>query len=51
MYVGESYKIIHHSRPGGFVEGPPLEPEAKALLRVVDVAVDVDAVLVQPEQA
>jgi hypothetical protein len=39
------------STPGWLVERPPLEPEAEALLGVVDVAVDVDAILVQAEQA
>jgi hypothetical protein len=39
------------STPGWLVEGPSLEPEAEALLGVVDVAVDIDAILVQAEQA
>jgi len=47
----KTYKIIHHARPGGLVQGSTLEPEAQALLRMIDIAVDVDSVLVQAEQA
>lgn len=47
----KTYKIIHHARPGGLVQGSTLEPEAQALLWMIDIAVDVDSVLVQAEQA
>jgi hypothetical protein len=46
-----TYEVVDHSGPRRLGERSSLEPHAQPLLRVIDVAVDVDPVCVEPKKA